>query len=549
MPEDSLVVRNIDWKSAFPFTLIFKAFRIAIHPSKLVLALVALLLIVIGGRLLDRVWLSAGSGAVPDEISLYAEARGEPNAAEVFHQRRNAIREEMDTTKRLITGSPTTVPSRSEVEARITTSRDEAVKAADETLQKAIDSKPSAEDLKKAKDARDASVAAAYETAAAGLNRVGALEGNGLFGTFYQYQITELHKVVQLSRQANILSKGGAVDELINMLSIAPGWAFRHHYVYFTIFGIYFLVIWAIFGGAISRIAAVQVARDEKISIRQALSFSTAKFLSFVSAPVIPVGIIAIVGIAVAVVGFVLFNIPFLGPIVGGALFFLALAAGFVMTLVLLGLLGGFNLMYPTIAVEGSDSFDAISRSFSYLFARPWRLLFYTAIAAVYGTICYVFIRYFIKLMLALTWYFAGMFVFVDADSTQPLWPEMWSNPLAYSQLMYTVDYSSLGHGQAIGAGLIWFWNSLSISVLGAFAIAFFFSANTIIYVLMRREVDATELDDVYLEQTEDDFVETVTTGAPVVPAPSAQPTATTTEAPISESPAAPPTDTPPPGV
>ena len=41
------------------------------------------------------------------------------------------------------------------------------------------------------------------------------------------------------------------------------------------------------------------------------------------------------------------------------------------MTLILLGLTGGFNLMYPTIAVEGSDSFDAISRSFSYVYARP----------------------------------------------------------------------------------------------------------------------------------------------------------------------------------
>ena len=37
------------------------------------------------------------------------------------------------------------------------------------------------------------------------------------------------------------------------------------------------------------------------------------------------------------------------------------------------GTVGGFGLMYPTVAVEGSDSFDAISRSFSYVFARPWR--------------------------------------------------------------------------------------------------------------------------------------------------------------------------------
>jgi hypothetical protein len=52
--------------------------------------------------------------------------------------------------------------------------------------------------------------------------------------------------------------------------------------------------------------------------------------------------------------------------------------------------------------------------------------------------------------------------------------------------------------------------------MLGAFAISFYFSANTIIYYLMRREVDATELDDVYLEQSEEDFGDTATAaGAP----------------------------------
>ena len=46
----------------------------------------------------------------------------------------------------------------------------------------------------------------------------------------------------------------------------------KHHTVFFTIFFLYFLCVWSIFGGAIARIAAVHVARDEKISIRQALT-------------------------------------------------------------------------------------------------------------------------------------------------------------------------------------------------------------------------------------------------------------------------------------
>ena len=78
-----------------------------------------------------------------------------------------------------------------------------------------------------------------------------------------------------------------------------------------------------------------------------------------------------VVGIIVAC-GSLLGNIPFFGPIIVGALFFLALAAGFVMTLVLLGLDSADSIwdVSSTIAVEGLDSFDAISRSFSYLVRR-----------------------------------------------------------------------------------------------------------------------------------------------------------------------------------
>src|SRR3712207_1254606 len=99
------------------------------------------------------------------------------------------------------------------------------------------------------------------------------------------------------------------------------------------------------------------------------------------------------------------------------------------MTLVLLGTLGGFNLMYPTVAVEGSDSFDAISRSFSYVYAKPWRMLFYSLVAIAYGALCYLFIKFFIWLMLLLTHYFTGLFVWRDAVNTAPYWPEMWAPP------------------------------------------------------------------------------------------------------------------------
>src|SRR5204863_6959287 len=64
MADESHVVRGINWRETFPFTQIFRAFRVAIHPTKLILALVALIAIYFGGWLLDSIW-PVQSRAIP----------------------------------------------------------------------------------------------------------------------------------------------------------------------------------------------------------------------------------------------------------------------------------------------------------------------------------------------------------------------------------------------------------------------------------------------------------------------------------------------------
>lgn len=506
MPDEPQVVRGIDWKSTFPFTLIFKSFRIAIHPSKLVLALVALVLIYVGGRFLDAVW-PADWLAVPDELTLYIDSRNEQDPSKTFSERRQRARKQiLDDFKAELNRIGKPGGDLADIKADLLKQRDQDVKRAQEDFDPAKQTSP--EDKARVQKERDRAIQAAYARASLRWNSIRTVKGVGLFKTLWEHQMGMIHQIVNPDRLDRRFGQANICQRIWAFFTVGPGWAIRHHPLYFTIFGIWFLIVWAIFGGAISRIAAVQVARDERIAFRQALGFSTAKFLSFVSAPIIPLLIILFVGLVVSVGGLI-FNIPLIGPIVAGALYFLALGAGFVMTLVLLGLLGGFNLMYPTIAVEGSDSFDAISRSFSYLYARPWRLLLYTVIAAIYGGICYLFVRFFLLIMLWLTHSFTGLLIFRQADNAAPLWPTLWPNPLTAGHLTYSIDFLTLSGGQDAGAVLVAFWVYLAIALLGAFAISFYFSANTVVYMLMRHEVDATELDDVYMEQTEEDLSQT----------------------------------------
>src|SRR6185503_5532350 len=165
------------------------------------------------------------------------------------------------------------------------------------------------------------------------------------------------------------------------------------------------------------------------------------------------------------------------------------------------------------VAVEGSDSFDAISRSFSYVFARPWRMLWYTVVAIAYGALTFLFVRLFIFLTLKFTQVFVGLWCFTHSDSGQYTWAAMYPGS-SYFHLPYDLNGLSLSFGERLGGFFVTVWVYILITLLGAYLVSFYFSSSTIIYYLMRREVDATELDDVYVEQSDDDFAEPLT-GAP----------------------------------
>ena len=539
MADEPFTLAAINWREALPFTNIFRAFRVAIHPSKIVLGLVALVLLYCGGKLLDEFW-PVHDRAIPNEAALYESFQKWAKPASRFGD----VREDNRSDTRVLYAQEllhyqVVIDAASaekaavagdylgDLKAKIIAARDATVAAAAKVHETALSDAAKASDEKKARADADSryqeSRRSAYDSAYAEFQQVKAIKGEGLFDYYFDYESNQVSHVVRGVCQGNWFGQGsladdvssdsasrgepGVVQSLLRFFTVGPVWLMTQHPLFFILFGVYSLVLWAVFGGAISRIAAVHVARDQKMSIRSALKFSSSKFLSFLFAPIIPLLIVLVVGLLVTC-GSLLGNVPFFGPIIIGALFFLALAAGFVMTLVLLGLVCGFNLMYPTIAVEGSDSFDSISRSFSYLYALPWRLAFYTVVAVVYGAITYLFVRLFIFLMLTLAHKFVGMGVFVHADSTALLWTTMWPSPATAARLSYDIDFLTLSSGQSLGAFLISFWVNLVIAILGAFAISFYFSANTIIYYLMRQEADTTALDDVYLEQMDDEITD-----------------------------------------
>ncbi|MDB5358140.1 MAG: hypothetical protein JWN24_4593 [Phycisphaerales bacterium] len=544
MADDAQTIRNINWRELFPFTNLFRTFRIAIHPSKLVLGLALLFLVYAGGRTLDWIW-PVRSYAVADEIDRYEAFRWAHARGPSFEDHRQAMREANAESyaSRLMADKIVTDPAaaheaalrgeyKGSLRGNIVKARNEEIAKAQTARAEALKTAKTDEERRQINAASDEAIAGAQQKADEELRSLNAISPRAIFDTFFEYEARQFHNIVDNAVTWNWLNgvltaspseppsivgrhptdvRGinpvGVLRGIANLTSVGPAWLIRYHLLYFILFAIWFLIVWAIFGGALSRIAAVHVARDEKISVRQALRFSTSKLLSFVFAPVIPLIIILAAGALIALGGLLMY-LPVVGPILVGLLFVLPLVAAFVMTLVAAGTVGGFNLMYPTIAVEGSDSFDAISRSFSYVFARPWRMIFYTALSLIYGALCFLFVRYFVYVMLGLTHFFVQWWL---GGQPARYWPEIWP-PISDQDLSYHINFQALAWSEQISAFLISFWVYLVLTLMAAFVISFYFSANTIIYFLMRREVDATELDDVYVEETEEDFGEPIPT-------------------------------------
>lgn len=160
--------------------------------------------------------------------------------------------------------------------------------------------------------------------------------------------------------------------------------------------------VWGLIGGAICRIAVVQVARGERPSLWEALRFAIQYLVPFVGGPLSPLVGVSLFAALCALAGLV-YRIPTpVGPVLGGIFLFLPLFAGLIMTLIVAGLAVGWPLMHATVAADAEDGFDALSRSYAYVHQRPGRYASYVALAWLLGIPGILFIDVFARLVIHL---------------------------------------------------------------------------------------------------------------------------------------------------
>ncbi|MBC8481802.1 MAG: hypothetical protein H8D47_03970, partial [Planctomycetes bacterium] len=200
----------------------------------------------------------------------------------------------------------------------------------------------------------------------------------GLFKTLWRFARSKFNASLSSLFAFNFKDIAVHITEYLRAIE----WALKYHLIYCLIFVLIKLSIIAVFGGAICRMSALQYAKNEKPGMFAALSFSLKRFTNFFAAPLIPIFLITVVGL-LAIASFALTaNIPLLGGFITAVFIPLIFLAGAFIAFLIIGAAAGFNLMFPAICYDGSDCFDAMSRSFSYIYAKPWTFGFYSALAA-----------------------------------------------------------------------------------------------------------------------------------------------------------------------
>ncbi len=297
------------------------------------------------------------------------------------------------------------------------------------------------------------------------------------------------------------------------------------------------LFIWSFFGGAIARIAALDFAKGKRLEIGEATEFSARKFGSFFWSPVVPLAAAGVLVVCMMALGWV-GRIPAAGPVIVGLFFALAAVAAVVALVLLVGTWFGFPFMWPTIAMEGTDAFDAISRSFNYFFARPVKTLACFLAALVYGTVAVGIVAGAVHVSLALA--LAGVgFGMGSHFSEIGMCLGYGATPEACCALPGAASVGTIGGMLLLRIVIIMAW----VLVLG-FIVSFKISAWTAIYAVLRRDVDGTGMGEVYEPEPEEE--------TPAIPAATpkaeaevkAEPPAAPADAPAPETPP-PPAATP----
>ncbi len=319
----------------------------------------------------------------------------------------------------------------------------------------------------------------------------------GVFSTLWDFVTSRFHRstthLLDLGNR-NIFQNVQYVLGNIWECFRAVLWAFRFHPIYSLFFFSVSFIVFSFSGGAICRCASLEFAQEERPGLFEALHYAAEKFGSYLSAPLIPAGMVMVFSLVVLLVGLTA-GIPWVGDLLLSVLFGFLLIFGAIIFLLVIGVAAGGLLLYPAIAYEGTSGLDSIGRSFSYVLNRPVWMFYYVFMSSIFGTFFYLVLRLIIFIVLRFTYGLlaVGMGMAGYGDKIQ----RVWDRP----EFMDVLSRASgaTGWSESVVSFVIYLFLLMIIGFLLAYVVSYVFSASTVIYALMRKKVDRIEHEQVYM--------------------------------------------------
>ncbi|MFT5302760.1 MAG: hypothetical protein ACI87E_000285 [Mariniblastus sp.] len=259
-------------------------------------------------------------------------------------------------------------------------------------------------------------------------------------------------------------------------------------FLYFLIGCVWSIFVWSFVGVAITRVSLLRLTRNERIGIDDAFEFAWSKWMTTAGAIGIPLIAVLLLSIPAFLIGLLMgFD---LGVVVAGVLWFVVLGCSIGMGLLLAGLMFGWPLMISSVGCEGQNSFDAMTRAYAYVFQKPLQYALYGGLAIVFGGFCWVLVAGLTEGIIGLSY-----------------WSTSWGANITSSDRIQLVldanpvkDDSSetlIGYGQ----NFISLWTSLLKTVAAAFMYGLFWCMASAVYLLLRKDVDETEMDEIFISE------------------------------------------------
>ena len=246
----------------------------------------------------------------------------------------------------------------------------------------------------------------------------------------------------------------------------------------------WFVLVWSIFGTAITRHIALKLIGEDAPGFTGSLLYGSAKWLSAFNAVAFVLAGIVALSVPGAVLG-LLMRTDW-GLALAGVIWPLVLVGAVVLSILAIGIVAGWPLMVAAVGVERGDSFQAISTAFSYLYQRPLHYAFYALVALLVAVPA-----------------IAAAGLFADATGTLAMWAASFG--MGHDRTVAVLEGVSAAGAAATaapwGARAIGFWMRGLEALLSSFGWGYFWAIATAAYLLLRRDVDGTEFDEVVLDE------------------------------------------------